>query len=484
MANGGGVHFVPPPNIGGALAALGESLAKIIDPDAERRRQVENFLLQNPEVLGQFAAAQRTATREAGPPRTEVAREAADARRPAPSAEGEAERISPNVLEAFGFGREQAADLLRLAPETPAERLKVALTKAGFTELEAERLVAESKLKRVEAEEGADVARLEGETARALMKADVPRLTAQFEVINAERGIEAGEQETKRLRDYAAYLSTLPAEVRNQINLSRFDPAYFEALLARERMSLQAALASLQSAKDPLEVAEAQFDLIRSYDDQFADLIERHKESSPDEQRVIIDQLNRLEQQRMATFDEVGIPNIGLSFLAEEDKNFLRANGITFRRFHFPNLDEAHQQAVDKTTSILAEAIAEGASAEEELGRILAAENPGEITQLFQEAWRNMTADDKSVVLRDVKIRARAIREARGGEGRPAIEAAGRTTGRVGRFLFEDILLPPAQTIRAFANDPLLIGRLVEQGLSRFFRAAEVGYREDQDAER
>lgn len=107
-----GTSFIPGPGdkLQRALAGIGQAIGQIIDPNRERRRKVEELLLTNPQIGQQFAKAQREAEAGFFAPEGKVA----EAREPA-----------PNVMETFGFSREQTRRLFQAFPPTAEEKLDV-----------------------------------------------------------------------------------------------------------------------------------------------------------------------------------------------------------------------------------------------------------------------------------------------------------------------------------------------------------------------
>ena len=120
-----GTGFIPGPDFS-FIGKLGQSIAQLIDPGAERRGQVEELFLTNPDVGIQFAAAQRELERQfqADPPQ-DVGNAAVL-------------NVVPNVLEQFGFKLDDTQQLLSAFPETSDERLAQARAKAGLPSLQAE----------------------------------------------------------------------------------------------------------------------------------------------------------------------------------------------------------------------------------------------------------------------------------------------------------------------------------------------------------
>lgn len=142
------IQFIPPPNFGGAFAQLGQGIANIIDPNADRKRMIADFFLQNPQIGAQFAEAQRrleqeriAGTLEAPELTQEELQAAGTADAPLPSIVGrEAERLEPVGPEPNIFpdlSLEETRTLLAPFPSTIEERARTELRKLR-TEVDGE----------------------------------------------------------------------------------------------------------------------------------------------------------------------------------------------------------------------------------------------------------------------------------------------------------------------------------------------------------
>ncbi len=110
--------MVPPPQIAGALSSIGQLIGTLIDPNKQRREQIENMLLQNPEIGAALAAQQEQEELQGRQAVAELTGLEGEVQAPegipveAPEITG-VEARPANVLEGYGFSPEQAEQTLR-----------------------------------------------------------------------------------------------------------------------------------------------------------------------------------------------------------------------------------------------------------------------------------------------------------------------------------------------------------------------------------
>lgn len=238
-----GTSFIPGPDLS-FIGDIGKSISQIIDPGRERRQQVEEFFLANPEIGQQFAAAQREAERQF------------QANPPADVGDARVEGVVPNVLEQFGFDPGQAQQTLKAFPESAAERLGPERETAELIKLRTE--MAKNNYSQV--------------IIQSLLSGDVPNLEALQAGAKAVFGRDLAKAETQRLDDWNQHLESL-----RETDPSRFiravmataNPNFLQDLQHRETLALRerelneaTRIANIEATQDAGERELKIFDLI------------------------------------------------------------------------------------------------------------------------------------------------------------------------------------------------------------------------------
>ena len=209
-----GAQFIPGPDIGGSLASIGQSIGQILDPNRERREQVEELFLTNPQILQQFAEAQREAERQF------------NENPPVGVGDAALENVAPNVLEQFGHSLSQTKQILAAAPETGKERLRGVQERADLAEAEAR--ISESNLRT--------------NLANARDARGIPGLQATEEFFKLSLGTDLSDAQSQALADYNVILEDLretnPAEFGRAI-AAQVSPQYLTDIRRAEELQIR-----------------------------------------------------------------------------------------------------------------------------------------------------------------------------------------------------------------------------------------------------
>jgi len=181
-----GTGYIPGPDIGGALAQLGQGIADILNPNAERDREIENLVLTEPEIGKAFAAAQREAQREFEAQSQELLQD------PSRVADVDVQVEPPNVLSRYGFDQAKTEELLKIYPEDEAERLANFRREEGVA-----RLQAESEAMALKAKISTD--RFQSRLAKAKSDLNIPELEAYSSLLKTDLDIDLSEEGKDRL---------------------------------------------------------------------------------------------------------------------------------------------------------------------------------------------------------------------------------------------------------------------------------------------
>lgn len=238
-----GTSFIPGPDFG-FIGDIGQSIAQIIDPGKERRQQVEEFFLANPQIGAQFASAQREAERQfqaAPPPDVGVA-----------GVEG----VVPNVLEQFGFDSDAAQQLLSAFPESPEERDVLRREKAGLPALQIEADLAALR-------EGIATSNYRQNLAAALDAKGIPELQATQAAAEAALGAKLGDFQRDYLAKWRTHLEGLkesnPFEFRRALAAMN-SPEFLRDLQHREELALRGEELDIRQSLAGLEAAQGAAD--------------------------------------------------------------------------------------------------------------------------------------------------------------------------------------------------------------------------------
>jgi hypothetical protein len=289
--------FIPPPQIGQILASLGSSLAGIIDPNRGRRKEIENFLLQNPEIGASLAAQQEQEEAQGRQAVAELTGVEGEVQTPeglpveAPTITG-VEAAPANVLEAYGFNPEQARQALR-----PFRGM--AQVASAQQQLQIAETTFNSRVFQRAAQQG---------TPEAL--AD-----AQLAVANRDRWL-AGLDE-RRARTVQPYIDKVlldsmssDPDVRaeaQRVQSILLDPNIeglrlraVDQLLEFQQLGLQDKIAQMQQGQNDLENTLRVLDVEVGITNELADLLGQMEDADKETRRALASQFNRLSLQRSA----------------------------------------------------------------------------------------------------------------------------------------------------------------------------------------
>lgn len=204
--------YIPGPDFSG-LAQLGQAIGQIINPGAQKEKEVEDFFLANPQIGAQFAAAQREAERQfVESPPIDV---------------GDASKrdLVPNVLEQFGVSSEKAQQIFKAFPESSEERLSGVKEQAELVRLRTE--MAKNKYSQT--------------IISSLTSRDVPNLQALQQSSELVLGTKLNEAQTQRLEEWSRYLEGLkesdPGQYIRAV-MATASPKFLEDLQSREQLEL------------------------------------------------------------------------------------------------------------------------------------------------------------------------------------------------------------------------------------------------------
>lgn len=297
--------------LGEAFSDLGQNIAGLIDPEKQMRDVILDAALSNPDLLQQFAEAQRSLESE----------------------EGE----EANALAAFGFKDSKFAKFLsNLSPETAEELAR----RKGLTPemvdllVEVKRQDLETKLAAGEAGEAVAVEEEAGALAR--VELGIPQIAAQALAAQGQAEEAKAALTSRSIAEYDTYMQGLSVEEQGAASLAIVNPVYLGELLARDRMDLDTRIANrtarIQERRNEIAVASSlaeaetarvklQFDVAS----QAAELMSEafNKDNSKDERKARLLQFNMLQGQ----IERIS-PNMAVSFRLQWHDKWYAAFGI------------------------------------------------------------------------------------------------------------------------------------------------------------
>lgn len=266
---------------GQAFAQLGQGIRNLIDPNFERRREFENAVFTNPELLQQFADMQRVEEREFERKLQIAGKSAGDATQRFTAVVPD----PPNVLRSLGFNLKQTKELLGAVPPSPERELAKASAQARLTVL--------NKF----TESGG----LEFEAVKQLAEAGL--------------GAELSVAQLDFVEDYVASVNALPPEERSRFSFATFQPKFLQDIqfreslaLEKEKISLEDRLARLKLITDAqelnLELGKFGVTLESEIGEANERLRDALEEGTDAEKKVALFQVNRLMGMRRSFFPQ------------------------------------------------------------------------------------------------------------------------------------------------------------------------------------
>lgn len=399
---GGG--FIPPPNIFGPLASLGQSLAQIVKPNAQMEQMLNQMLLLNPQAFAPLAQAQRTAEEDVKEERA--------------TGEAEIAALPPEALQAAASaGVELPAEARRAAEKAGAGPPDITggLAPPGF--LEAVKALNPPTFEEEAMRALREIRGPQGESFSDLLAA------GRFqEALNARAEAHLQEDLTalqkQRLANFMEFISDQPEGIRKDIVMSSFDPNVMNAILRLEELSIEALIAQIRSAGTVTDRLLSEFQLVENFNKELRTLTEDFKEAEDaDERGRILDQINSLEEQRISAITQAGITNKPRSFIAEpEYGRFLgQLKGVEWVRVRWPNLPEEERQRLGASMDLAAQLFSRGSTQGEILAGMLA-------TPELAAIWEGLPREEQQFFMDSARRQGFAAR----GEEPPVVTIGGR----------------------------------------------------------
>lgn len=408
-------------NIFRSLAALGQGLASILDPHAERREEVTQFLMENPDRAAALARQQQAGTegQEAGAEimNTLVGAAGGLGIPGIPSDPNFRPNEPVNVL-GRGFDQDQLQEALMLTgTETPEETIERRRAEEGLEiglpEAEAE---AEVGVQQARSEQAESLTR----KLRTGQELGLPELEAAVGVAEAEGAILESDFRQKMLQSAQQLANNLSPGERARFVFALQNPEYLQDLQFREGLNMREKLARLRMSVtqqgNMLDFLKDKTALTIDIQERQDNIRDRLREEGLDneEAELAVRQFNQLEQFRH--FLNPG----AREFTAGTDEGLI-PGGAELRI-------EGEQLLTPETAvDMLASQIAGGELTMEEL------------TQ--REAWQNLSDEQRTQVrMRSIEMRRPLTERLSSWAERKGFAGAARVGARAvqGQPLFDD----------------------------------------------